>query len=914
MPRPSDDDASATDDGRDDAERSAVVEPMALAPGLEVGRYVLLRPLAGGGMGTVHLAFDPELDRNVALKLLLPRAQAPRAAGSAEPEPNDRDLLIGEARALARLSHPHVIQVYDVGAWADRVYVALEYVAGQDLRAWQHAGPREIGEVLEVLLAAGEGLRAAHAAGIVHLDVKPTNVLIGSDGVARVADFGLARRARSAAVEGDAPIGTSSTDLGGGRAVGTVGYIAPELFLGEPADARSDQFGFCVTAWEAIGGERPFAGATRAEYRGNLFAQRIAPPRRTLPRRLQRVLRRGLSLRPGARFADMADLLDALRRARHGWARNPWVIGAGSVVVAVAVGAGVRGDRAPLQRCDGGAREFEGSWNDARRRAVTAAIDATGLPFANAAGYAVESLMAGYARAWIDHFDTACAETFVQRSRSEPSHVRAVECLQAQREQFDALAQLFEHADAALVEHAVEAVHGLPAPARCLDEVGDVAESDDALRATSNALAARLAQARAWTHAGRFVPALELAEEVRAAADAAGLSLPAARARLLLGHTAAQVGELERASVALREGVALADAAGADVDRLGGLVDLVYLEGHLAGDAREAHRLATLAGFVVERVDADVDLRVELLVNEAVVLGDEGRLDEALAHYRQALALRSERPGPIDEQLAALCNNIGNVYLARSELAAAVSWFAQAYLMRVALAGPDHPSVADPLVNLGAALGLLGEPAAALAHHRRALAVLERARGPDDGSLRVVLNNIGVVLRDDGDAAGALAAYQRAYRLWRQLDADNPAVGVTLCNIAELHLDAGEAARAHEEYALALALFERTLPAGHAFIGNAWTGLGRARVQLGATAAGVGALRHAIDLLDRVEVTDELRAEPRLALAHALATAAPALARTLAREARALYLGLGKRGVVPVAAIDRWLASWRPRP
>ncbi len=890
-------DAGAVAEGRDDDGGGGA----GLRPGDEVGRYVLLRPLASGGMGMVYLAFDPELDRNVALKLLLPRARD---------RDRDRDALIGEARSLAQLSHRNVVGVYDVGVFGQQVYVALEYVAGHSFEQWQRARARDWTEVLDVLLAAAEGLAAAHAAGIIHLDVKPSNILVGEDGVVRVLDFGLARRFAGEAPESGSAA-ASSTELTVGAAVGTVGYIAPELLLGHAPDRRSDQFGFCVTAWEALCGVRPFAGRTRREYEAAVLQRNLTTPVLRPPKRIVRVLQRGLQLAPGDRFEDMRGLIDALRRARQGWLRRPAGLATAAVALA-ALGVGARLARAPRPSCDQGAATAAEFWHEGRRTAAAEAFAASELPFAAAAWSSSAALLDAHARAWAQTHDELCLQTFVARVRPEPSYQRASACLQERRDEFDATVALFEHADAELIEHAREAAAALPPPARCIEEVVAVAADDDA-REHASALAARLAQARAWQHADRLEAAAEAAQRIAADADAAAQPLQAARARLVEGQSRASMGSLAPAIDALERSLRDADVAGADGERLEALIDLVYAEGHLGGEPRRAHWYASIAAEIAQRIDADVQRRLELMLNQAVVYGDEGRHEDALAAFRRALALRAEFGLPLDEQLSVLCNNLGSVHMVRGELGVAAAWFAQAYLIRLALSGPDHPAIADPLVNQGAVLGLLGESEAALAHHRRALTVLERARGREDASLRVVLNNLAVALRDAGRRDEALAAAERAHALWTRLDADNPAVGVTLCNIAELHLEGGDARGALAEYERALALLRRSLPEGHTYVGAAWTGIGRSRAALGDARGAVAALRHALDLLDRAEVGPELRAEPRFALARVLQAQGhePVLARALARQARREYAQLGRRGTAAIAAIDRWL---RERP
>jgi hypothetical protein len=296
--------------------------PALLPRGTRVGRYEVEYLIGTGGLGVVYAAIDPELGRHVALKLL-----------KVDPRPGEsggQDRLLREARALARLSHPNVVAVYDVGAWSDRVFVAMEMITGRDLRGWLLVTPRRPPAVVDVFLAAGRGLAAAHAAGLVHRDFKPDNVLVGGDGRVCVTDFGLARALEEARADED------------GAIVGTPAYMAPEQHLGRSADARSDQFGFCASLHEALYGERPFAGVDLDELSAEIIAGRVQPPPRGahVPATLARIVVRGLSSDPAARWPSMEALLAALGRDRRKlWRRLAAVAAALLAVVVTALAA-----------------------------------------------------------------------------------------------------------------------------------------------------------------------------------------------------------------------------------------------------------------------------------------------------------------------------------------------------------------------------------------------------------------------------------------------------------------------------------------------------------------------------------------------------------------------------------------------
>jgi serine/threonine protein kinase len=343
-----------------------------------IGRFAVLRQLGEGGMGVVYSAYDEELDRRVALKLLRP--------GRDNSERNQTRMQ-REARAMAKLSHPNVVQVYEVGRFEEQVFLAMEFVQGKTLAVWLKAAPRTWQQILDVMVQAGQGLHAAHEAGVVHGDFKPDNILIDALDKARVVDFGLARHAepagaslRAAQVAGEAahsltgaplpaptgaplpsPTGAPLPSPTGAplpspttaplpspngaltptvlsdparsdsnapartsaRIAGTPAYMAPEQHRHLPADQRSDQFSFCITLYSALYGRHPFAGGSLLELVINLTDGRIHPPSgHAVPAGVFAAISRGLSVDPEQRFPTMVDLIAELERG-SGRARDP---------------------------------------------------------------------------------------------------------------------------------------------------------------------------------------------------------------------------------------------------------------------------------------------------------------------------------------------------------------------------------------------------------------------------------------------------------------------------------------------------------------------------------------------------------------------------------------------------------------
>ena len=304
-----------------------------------VGPYQVLKLLGEGGMGVVYAAYDDKLERKVALKLI---------RGAALRRPDGRARTLREARALARLSHPNVVHVYQVGEVDDEIYVAMEFLTGPTLRVWLAAQPRTWREVLAVFRQAGEGLAAAHRQGVIHRDFKPANVIVGDDGRVRVLDFGLAHFFGLAGEEGEAPALPSVGEVADvlltqtGAVLGTPAYMAAEQFAGGRGDAKTDQFSFCTALYEALYGQRPFVGDQLEVLASAVRDGRVQPvkARHEVPQWLHRVVMRGLLPDPALRWPGMDALLAALSppELRPRWGRIAGAAGAAGVLLLGGVG------------------------------------------------------------------------------------------------------------------------------------------------------------------------------------------------------------------------------------------------------------------------------------------------------------------------------------------------------------------------------------------------------------------------------------------------------------------------------------------------------------------------------------------------------------------------------------------------
>ncbi|MCA9652137.1 MAG: serine/threonine protein kinase, partial [Myxococcales bacterium] len=415
-----------------------------------LGRYRIERGLGAGAMGRLLLAVDPDLQRPVALKLL-----TPARVGS----PEARRRIVREARAMARLSDPHVAQVYEVGEADGQLYVAMEHIDGQDLRAWLDERARPWPEVLAVFRQAGAGLAAAHQKGIVHRDLKPDNVMLEHDGRARVIDFGLAFPGSSSGGEGpglgleeEGPVELTQT----GVVLGTPAYMAPEQW-GGAADARSDQYSFCVALFEALTGRRPFDGETVAELQRAQHHTRLRWSG-AVPRWVRGAVERGLAMDPEARWPDMRALVRALDPARR---RRRQVVAGLGVLAAVAGGLALRPAADPCR--DAGA-ELDASWGPPQREAIARAGSEVGTSWATETTSRLLERMDVRAEAWRETARGLCAAA---RGEAPPDAAASSGCMEESRRRLEELVAAASSAEPSQLVSALAQAELLPDPRAC---------------------------------------------------------------------------------------------------------------------------------------------------------------------------------------------------------------------------------------------------------------------------------------------------------------------------------------------------------------------------------------------------------------------------------------------------------------
>lgn len=742
---------------RPPAEASPNAEPEAL----RFGRYVVLGRIGAGAMGVVYRAYDEALDRRVAVKLL-------KGHGASDRE--DRLRLQREAQALAQLSHPNVVQVYDVGEWRGQSFVALEFVEGQTVSAWLAERPRRWTEILDVFIQAGRGLQAAHAAGIVHRDFKPDNVLIGADGRVRVADFGLALPVGN---EAEATHESESSQSGGsaarltvaGALVGTPAYMAPEQFLRHLSDARTDQFAYCAAFFEALFGYRPFTGSTLDEIRLQVLSgAMLTPPTRTLvPPWLSALLLRGLSSDPERRYPSMEALLAELTRDRRkAWRQLAWAGGLAGVVTAFVVQQ--RAD----PPCQDAATHLVGAWDPERSAALERAVLATGLARAPELWAELRAGLDDYARGWVTSHTAAC----LAHQRGEQSNSALdlrMQCLQRRRGELAALVQVLGEVDARTVLNAAPAVQKLPAVAAC-DDAAALLDQDRRLAAPSDpgvaiqvrALEARLARVEALILAGQVSRAATESGEVLAAAEAAGHPPTLAEALFWRGQSLFQSGAMIEAKDVLRRAYLKALAVDHEAIEARALVSSIFVEGVL-GDLAAAERDYQVAAALVSRIGPDTRLAADLLGYIATAKGHAGRFQEAEALLRENLALERRLLPPGHTDTASTLANLATTIAAQDRTAEAEPFAREALGIFRARFGDDHPHTLTAGVNLGLYLFFLHRPDEARQQLERVMppfmALFEDADRTDLGEPVAALG----LLRLTDDPERALADLRLAY-------------------------------------------------------------------------------------------------------------------------------------------------------
>ncbi len=740
----------------EDVEDADVTTPV---KGRVVGRYVLLGRLGSGGSGDVFSAFDPTLDRRVAVKLL-------HAHGGGA------DALIREGRLLAKLVHPSVVAVHDLGVEDGQPYLAMELVDGPDITEFADAqrGEPDGGALLDALRDVGEGLAAAHRSALVHGDIKPSNILRDNDGRTKLSDFGIAQL----------------TDAGEMQAgAGTPAFMAPEQHAGGASSELADQYSFCLTAFVLMHGEHPFLESSESsvtygasndtpkartagtEDRLQVAAQQSWTPRwrAEIPSAAARAFERGLAPDPADRWPSMDALLAALQvrsRRRVG----PWILAVGGVAAA-ATGAAMLATDSAADPCARAGEAIETSWNAEGAERMRGAWGAEPGVFSSSLDHVIASLD-GFSDTWRQTSAEVCEATHVFGLQSpEMLDVRS-DCLRRAQVSLEEVIDLVASDDPEIWAEAAQVVEGLPDPQRCAQTEGSA-----------------LSKARSAQEQQRYEDTERLLERARFAIDAVALE----RAATALASAEPQVdGEPALEVLFLRQQARLLDWQGKtdpmravgkralhlalQQDDITSAVAVASLQAEAlnqqAGRLEEASDYAAMALTLSGHPDATDEDRFTANVGMGSVLARSGEVDEALTHFRKGLALGISAFGESDPNVAGVRVHMAAALQDAGRLEEALLEQQAALESREAFFGPDHPTVAQSHHNLSRLYYDMGRPESE--HHtRRALEILIAAFGSKQMPVAMVQGGLGDEMRRQGRHDEALELYDEAIETLSEL-------------------------------------------------------------------------------------------------------------------------------------------------
>lgn len=840
----------------------------------KVGRYQLTRRIGGGGMGEVFAALDERLGRTVALKCV----RSDRVGEAA------RTRILREARAMAKVSHPNVAPIHEVGEHEGELFIVMEFVQGMDLATWAVRTRPGWREVLEVYEQAGRGLAAAHAAQLVHRDFKPHNAILGDDGRVRVLDFGLVSDAGPAedAVTEDDTEDVLGADLvasrltRSGAVVGSPAYMSPEQYRGESADPSSDQFSFCVALYEALYGHRPFAGDSLPELATNVADGRVrgAPEQSNVPGWVRTIVLRGVCIERAERWPSMQALLDALERDPTRARRATAVAGVGIVGLLGIAGWWALDRNQTIADCRAEGESILASWTPRRVASLAESFAATDVSYAADAWERTEPRLTTYAQGWAQQRTEVCLGENVERTIDETRAAAARACLDRFRVQFESLVGQLEGADAEVVQRAVVSSARLPLLSSCADEkllllrpAPPPSNAEETLE-----IYRLMAQVTASASLGRNGSAVEDARKAAERADAIGDDALIAETRFLVGAQLAANDQHLEGVAKLEEAFYLADGSGDDelalriatslteteaivlarLDRaevwhkladarvrklgLSEHLDAAALEGALgslkkAGGDYEAAMAAHQRSYAIKKnvyLQGHPSLAAEL-ISIGVLQFDLGEYRDALETMEEARTVLVEALGPTHPKIGSVLQNIANAKGILGELDESLAAYEQAKVILVNARGPDHTRVGDMLSNMGITLEMMGRLDEAEGNYRRALEIWEGAYGRQHRDIALGLTNLASLAEKRGEKRDAMQKHREAMEIWEAtLGADHPDVATSLIHIGGLHVEFGEYEPGLVAHQRALSILETAHGPDHVYVAVASAGLGDA--------------------------------------------------------------------------------------
>jgi eukaryotic-like serine/threonine-protein kinase len=846
-----------TPDALDDSTLDAVMMRNAVRQRLVGGpaqvflldRFMVLERIGHGGMGVVYEAYDPKLERKVALKVL--------RSSTGEEGTVARQRMLREARALAKLSHPHVVPVFEVGEHDEHVFIAMELVRGPTLHDFARMPGHTARRIVEVYVQAARGVAAAHALGLVHRDFKPANALVGADGRVRVLDFGLALLQGDTQSVTDGTTGPSASGEPGdagpaspasltrtGMRVGTPAYMAPEQREGAPATSASDQYAWCVSLVEALSGLAP------SPEHGGARPEALA----ACPRSLRPILARGLAADPARRWPSMqalADRVEAIgRRGRRG------------LLALGAVGAGVLAT-ALLRPSDSPCDALGDAWALPQREAAEPTALAASPELAAAATEALDR----YAQAGGAAQAELCVAHHQQHAISSELFDRAMLCLERRRSAMLDLDERLPDLDARAAVRVLEAVGALPPIEPCRDHTRLLAEhpppEDPEVAAAVDAIQRDLDQALIVRRLGDYEASMQLARDADRRAVALAYRPIQARTALFIGTSQRTRRALDESMARLEDALWLAEAGGDDelmALASAELTSTLALQGRAELVRAQARRTEAAIERVGRRTPADSTLSDSL----GILAQLEGRMQDAREHYAQAVAYAEQLPEVQPSTRGEQLEKLAQIEAALGERAQADALLERALVLKEASLGRLHPSVLITRFHMASATVEHGRHDEGIAALEAVLADVAASMGEDSGLVGAIHGNLMIAHTQAGHEAEAIAHGEHSLAvLRRSLGEESPQLVIPMMNLAEVY--------ARQRPAQAIALLEQALALGRTTIGEG-ADVGAVQLTLAEvelrTGDAAAALKHASEAVGILERAFQQPVHPEIALGH----------------------------------------------
>ncbi len=750
-----------------------------------IGRLVLGETLGTGAFGLVVSAFDPQLKRKLAVKILKPEVFDSSGGEDAQKR------LMREARAMAKISHPNVVTVHDIGTVNGQIYVAMEFVEGSNLQHWLDSEERDRQSIVDKFVLAGRGLAAAHREGLVHRDFKPDNVLVGKRGEVCVADFGLVSIGKRGEPKSSefvvGHVASEEMDLTQvGMLMGTALFMAPEQHQGKEVTAASDQFSFCASLYRALAGHQPFAGTTYKRLRSNVLRGKLDPfPKgKGVPRWVQKHLVKGLSTRAEDRHASMAALLAHLlddpvkrRRKRLRFFAGP--------LLGIAVAGGLYwGQQEKADRCGDIDSYLDGIWDTATKEHLARVFKKAGR---ESAFTIYSGAMTRHSNVWVSHRRQVCETAGSTSSFNVREFESDMACLDQRLQYLKQLnTKLLTTTEGLVLDGGLKAIVTLGPLSACTarGEGANLVALPTGRRAREEikTLGTAVDNARALFDLGEMKEAETLLLQ---AMEVAKVQYPPvlAKVNLLIGKTKSAQGELESAEAYLSKSVEQGTRSGDDFGVANAWLELQFIEGMLRENYKKSHEMARMAELSMVRGQANEGTLGMLKTARAQILTREGKTKEAIALLESILPLYiAQDPGP---GLITTLTALGAALEQEGDFAKAVENYRLAQAHVESLFGKTHPENIYILNNLSVALKNSGDIRGAREALEQSLQLSESTYGESNQSVVYVLTNLVNIYRREGDLEKAQSTAERTIVLAKEtLGAEHPQVTKLLTNLA----------------------------------------------------------------------------------------------------------------------------------